>query len=148
MYRLRCNFTLSFTVRVLTGPCLHSERRNGTHTLPIFWYLCSNCPTSPLPLLQQSSTHFDRTMQYVCIISLSKRPTLTFRRKSTSQLGSQTSRLLLEHDTEIHDTSVVEPEADEQSDWDTVEVKDKQWTDEELMDDARPGRRVRRRVQI
>lgn len=54
---------------------------------------------------------------------------------------------MLEHDTEIPDTSVVEPEADEQSDWDTVEVKDKEWTDEELMDDARPGRRVRRRVQ-
>lgn len=86
-------------------------------------------------------------MQYVCTISLYKRPTLSFRCKSTSQPDSQTSRLLLEHDTEIPDTSVVEPEADEQSDWDTVEVKDKEWTDEELMDDARPGRRVRRRVQ-
>ena len=148
MYRLRCNFTLSFTVRVLTGPCLHSERRNGTHTLLVFWYLCSKRPTSPLPLLQQNNTHFDRTMQYVCTTSLSKRPTLSFRCKSTSQPDSQTSRLLLEHETEIPDTSVVEPEADEQSDWDTVEVKDKQWTDEELMDDARPGRRVRRRVQI
>jgi hypothetical protein len=47
----------------------------------------------------------------------------------------------LEHDTEIRDTSVVEPEADDQSDWDTGEVEDKEWTDEELMDDARPGRR-------
>ncbi|KAH6858761.1 hypothetical protein B0T12DRAFT_501167 [Alternaria alternata] len=37
--------------------------------------------------------------------------------------------------------AVLQPEADEQSDWDTVEVKDKEWTDEELMDDARPGRR-------
>jgi hypothetical protein len=80
-------------------------------------------------------------MHYVCTISLSKRPTLTFRCKATSQPDSQTSRLLLEHDTEIPDTSVVEPESDEQSDWDTVEVKDKEWSDEELMDDARPGRR-------
>jgi hypothetical protein len=80
-------------------------------------------------------------MHYVCTISLSKRPTLTFRCKSPSPLDSQTSRLLLEHDTEIPDTSVVEPESDEQSDWDTVEVKDKEWSDEELMDDARPGRR-------
>jgi hypothetical protein len=68
------------------------------------------------------------------------KPTLSFSCRSTSQLDSQTSRLLLERDTEIPDTSVVEPEADEQSDWDTVEVKDKEWTDEELMDDARPGR--------
>jgi hypothetical protein len=80
-------------------------------------------------------------MHYVCTISLSKRPTLTFRCKSPSPLDSQTSWLLLEHDTEIPDTSVVEPESDEQSDWDTVEVKDKEWSDEELMDDARPGRR-------
>jgi hypothetical protein len=81
-------------------------------------------------------------MQYICTVCLSKRPIITFRCKSTSQLDSQTSRLLLEHDTEIPDTSAVEPEADEQSDdWDTVEVKDKEWTDEELMDDARPGRR-------
>jgi hypothetical protein len=79
-------------------------------------------------------------MQYVCTISLSMKPTLSFSCRSTSQLDSQTSRLLLERDTEIPDTSVVEPEADEQSDWDTVEVKDKEWTDEELMDDARPGR--------
>ena len=80
-------------------------------------------------------------MQYVCTVSLSKRPTITFRCKSKSQLDSQTSRLLLEHDTEIRDRSVVEPEADDQSDWDTGEVEDKEWTDEELMDDARQGRR-------
>jgi hypothetical protein len=86
-------------------------------------------------------------MQYVCTISLSKRPTITFRCKAPSQPDSQTSRPLLQHDTEIPDTSVVEPEADEQSDWDTGEVEDKEWTNEELMNDARPGRRVRWRVQ-
>jgi hypothetical protein len=48
---------------------------------------------------------------------------------------------LLGDNTEASDTSIAEPEVDEQSDWGSVEVEDNEWSDEELMDDARPGRR-------
>jgi hypothetical protein len=39
------------------------------------------------------------------------------------------------------DTSSVEPSATEGSESDWIEIEDKKWTDEELMDDARLGRR-------
>lgn len=40
------------------------------------------------------------------------------------------------------DTSEAEPQDDELSDSDFIEIDDREWTDEELMDDGRPGRRV------
>jgi hypothetical protein len=39
----------------------------------------------------------------------------------------------------IDDTSLLAPGANEKNSF--VEIEDKKWTDEELMDDARPGRR-------
>lgn len=39
------------------------------------------------------------------------------------------------------DTSSVEPSATEGSESDWIEIEEKKWSDEELMDDARPGRR-------
>jgi hypothetical protein len=40
------------------------------------------------------------------------------------------------------DTSEAEPRDDELSNSDFVELEDREWTDEQLKDDGRPGRRV------
>jgi hypothetical protein len=40
------------------------------------------------------------------------------------------------------DTSEAEPRDDEVSDSEFVELEDREWTDEQLKDDGRPGRRV------
>lgn len=44
-------------------------------------------------------------------------------------------------DDERPDTSIAEPEYDELSDWDSLEVDDIEYTDEDLKDFGRPGRR-------
>ncbi|KAH7094391.1 hypothetical protein FB567DRAFT_542848 [Paraphoma chrysanthemicola] len=41
------------------------------------------------------------------------------------------------------DTSSISPHGSELSDSDWIEVSDREYTDEDLMDDARPGRRKR-----
>ncbi|KAI4920676.1 uncharacterized protein J4E92_008319 [Alternaria infectoria] len=44
-------------------------------------------------------------------------------------------------DGEGSDTSIAEPEDSELSDWDSLEVDDVEYTDEDLKDFGRPGRR-------
>ena len=58
----------------------------------------------------------------------------------TPPLGSE--------DPEYNDTSSVEPTDSETSDSDWIEVDDKEWNDEQLKDDARPGRRRGKLDQI
>ena len=44
-------------------------------------------------------------------------------------------------DGEGSDTSIAEPEEEELSDWDSLEIDDMEYTDEDLKDFGRPGRR-------
>jgi hypothetical protein len=44
------------------------------------------------------------------------------------------------HSDPVDDTCILAPDANETETF--VEVEDKKWTDEELMDNARPGRRA------
>lgn len=63
--------------------------------------------------------------------------TLVFTAMSRSSSSSSSISLFKTTDP-VDDTSALAPAAHE---IDCVEVEDKKWTDEELMDDARPGRR-------
>jgi hypothetical protein len=44
-------------------------------------------------------------------------------------------------DFDAIDTSSVEPTADELSDSEWIEIEEREWTNEQLLDDGRPGRR-------
>lgn len=48
----------------------------------------------------------------------------------------------IDEDFDHNAASHAEPTSGELSDSDWVEMEDKEWTDEQLIDDARPGRRT------
>jgi hypothetical protein len=53
----------------------------------------------------------------------------------------QPSPLFIAEDSDEIDASLIKPGDDELNECDYVDVEEKEWTDGELMDDARPGRR-------
>jgi hypothetical protein len=63
------------------------------------------------------------------------------RKNDMQKPVSRIISLLAVEDWEVPDTSLLERLGDELSDSDYVMVEDREWSDDELMDDARPGRR-------
>jgi hypothetical protein len=57
------------------------------------------------------------------------------------QRKRQVDQSLLPDDAEMPDTSIAEPGQDELSDWECLEIDDPRYTDEDLKDLGRPGRR-------
>jgi hypothetical protein len=74
--------------------------------------------------------------------------TRNFSKKHEVQMPiSRIFSLLAVGDWEVPETSLLEPSGSELSDSDFVMVEYREWTDEELMDDARRGRRFVRDLQ-
>lgn len=67
------------------------------------------------------------------------------RQTSTGNYGYNltlnSATALLSEDADLVGSSMIEPELDEAGDWTAIEFDDSQWTDSELMEDGRPGRR-------
>jgi len=90
-----------------------------------------------------SSIHYDissKSMQCTYPSSSSRKPTLIPSRDVACQKYRQEDYLRSMDDAEGSDTSI-EPEEEELSDWDSLEIDDMEYTDEDLKDFGRPGRR-------
>jgi hypothetical protein len=79
-------------------------------------------------------------MRCVDLTSVYQRPILRHGPGRPYQRNLQENGTVLGHDAEMPSTSITEPRVDEQGDWESVEFEDSEWTDGELMDDARRGR--------
>jgi hypothetical protein len=80
-------------------------------------------------------------MQCICPTSTETRTILAHQLSRASQRKRQVDQSLLPDDAEMPDTSIAEPEKDELSDWECLEIDDPRYTDEDLKDLGRPGRR-------
>jgi hypothetical protein len=80
-------------------------------------------------------------MQCTCPTSTETRPILAYQSSRASQRKRQVDQSLLPDDAEMPDTSIAEPGKDERSDWECLEIDDPRYTDEDLKDLGRPGRR-------
>jgi len=80
-------------------------------------------------------------MQGLCRKSTSTRSSPTRSPELACQKMRQADQFMPADDGEESDTSIAEPEDSELSDWDSLEVDDVEYTDEDLKDFGRPGRR-------
>jgi hypothetical protein len=112
-------------------------------------YIRLECPSSILTSQKLASCHLFTDTRHLLLVSLAYTYNSLAMPTSKSKLYHISPPPLISRDSDegTDQTSMVEPHDDELSDSGWTEVPDREWSDEQLLDDARPGRRKGDRVR-